>query len=82
VNAYPFDKLKAPDGDGVVLVDVGGGDGRMLRRIRQKFPEMKGKAVLQDLPSVIRQGTVVDEMESAEAVGYDFFSKPQPVNGE
>lgn len=59
-SAYPFDQLKATKGrdgeEGVVFVDVGGGDGRMLKRLREKFPGMKGRVVLQDLPAVVERG--------------------------
>ena len=64
-----------------MLVDVGSGDGRMLKRLREKFPGMTGRAVLQDLPAVIGRGTLVDDAVDVEVMAYDFFKGEQPVRG-
>ncbi|KAF5858209.1 hypothetical protein ETB97_004712 [Aspergillus alliaceus] len=69
--------------DGPLLVDIGGGRGHDLLGFKQRFPDVPGKLVLEDLP------TVIDEARSAldldgngiDAVGYDFFAQEQPVQG-
>ncbi|KAI0098553.1 putative O-methyltransferase [Nemania sp. FL0031] len=56
------------------LVDVGGGKGHDLHELKEKYPHLPGKLVLQDRPQVIpamANGTF-------EAVPHDFFT-PQPV---
>lgn len=81
-GAYDFASLGTPEGgEGVVLVDVGGGDGRMLRRLKERFGSLRGRCVLQDLPKVLEQGTVVGDLEGVEVVPYDFFAGEQPVKG-
>jgi hypothetical protein len=62
----------------VLLVDVGGGRGHDLNTFIQKFPDAKGRYVLEDLPAVI------DDYQGAnsriEPVKHDFF-KEQPIQG-
>lgn len=62
--------------DAVLLVDVGGGRGHEILKLLDKFPDVKGRMVLQDLPHV------VDDVrsESMETMAYDFFT-PQPIQG-
>lgn len=55
-SAFPFDRALELDPcgkDGIAIVDVGGGRGQALEGIHQDYPELKGRLVLQDLPSVI-----------------------------
>lgn len=61
----------------VLLVDVGGGKGKILEDVRKQRPDLKGKMIVQDLPQEI------DDRETAEGVEvmvYDFFT-PQPIKG-
>ena len=61
----------------VLLVDIGGGRGKLLERFRQQRPDLKGRMVLQDLPKVI------EGRETANGVEYlvhDFFT-PQCIKG-
>lgn len=79
-GSYDFGALEAIHG-GVLVVDVGGGDGRMLARLRERFPVLKGgRCVLQDLPEVVARGTLGGE--GVEVMGYDFLAGEQPVKGE
>lgn len=56
---YPFDtelevlSRTAVEEDGVFIVDVGGSHGFTMKEIRETFPDLKGKIVVQDIPSVI-----------------------------
>ncbi|KAJ8120845.1 hypothetical protein ONZ43_g2554 [Nemania bipapillata] len=63
-----------PDYSEVFLVDVGGGKGHDLRELMDKYPEIPGKLVLQDRPSVIATVT----SDAFEASPHDFFTA-QPV---
>ncbi|PYH92920.1 sterigmatocystin 8-O-methyltransferase precursor [Aspergillus ellipticus CBS 707.79] len=65
------------DPDRVLIVDIGGGQGRDLSAFRKKFPDLPGRLILQDLPSVVANlpDTLPDGIEIHK---YDFFT-PQPV---
>ena len=62
----------------VMLVDVGGGVGHEVQAIKEKYPAIPGRFVLQDVPSTIKQARLVPGMEAME---HDFLT-PQPVKGE
>ncbi|KAJ5157192.1 uncharacterized protein N7482_008292 [Penicillium canariense] len=59
-----------------LLVDIGGGQGEDLKRLRHQFPDLRGRLILQDLPTVIAGAT--DLPADIEAQSHDFF-QPQPV---
>jgi hypothetical protein len=63
----------------VLLVDVGGGKGHDVARFAQRFPQLTGKLVLQDLPQTFESGLAVSA-DQAEIMGHDFFTE-QPVKG-
>jgi hypothetical protein len=80
-SSYPFEaELNNPpvNEDEVVLVDVGGGRGHALERIKRRFPNIKGQLVLQDQESVIKDA--VDGGLSPEIVAQPAsFFEPNPV---
>jgi hypothetical protein len=78
-NLYDFGSLKAPEG-GVVLVDIGGGNGQSIQSIRSAYPGLKGRYVLQDLPSAMEAGSRVCS-SNIEVQPYNFFEQVQPVKG-
>jgi len=82
VGIYPFEselgKL-VEDENTVVLVDVGGGKGQASHMIRQNYPGLKGKMILQDRPEVIAD--ITDELPGIERMPHDFFLE-QPVKGK
>ena len=78
VASFDFASL-APGNDEVVLVDVGGAKGQTILEIRRANPALKGKIVLQDLQSVLDDGSLPDL--DAEIMPYDFFKQDQPVKG-
>ncbi|EJP67382.1 sterigmatocystin 8-O-methyltransferase precursor, putative [Beauveria bassiana ARSEF 2860] len=59
----------------VVFVDVGGGNGQQIAALKEKFPELKGRAILQDRPEVLEKALEVDGMEK---MNYDYLTE-QPV---
>jgi len=79
VSSYPFDQLQA-NADGIVLVDVGGGKGHVINEIRNTYPGIQGKMVLEDMQFVLEGGTVVPE-EAGALQPYDFFKEVQPIKG-
>jgi demethylsterigmatocystin 6-O-methyltransferase len=58
-----------------LFVDVGGGKGQQCAGLLTKYPNLKGRVILQDLSSVI-QDAVTDSR--VERMSYDFFTE-QPV---
>ena len=79
VTTYPFGELEVHGEDSAVLVDVGGSQGDTLKQIRDAFPDLKGKMILEDLQSVLDGGVV--EGFDAEIQAYDFFKEDQPIKG-
>ena len=61
----------------VLLVDVGGGKGKLIERFRKQRPDLKGRMILQDLPRVVEGREIV---EGVEYMVHDFFT-PQPITG-
>lgn len=60
------------------FVDVGGGKGHECELLFKKFPGMKGKLVIQDLPFVIDD---IQQLDSRVERMYHDFTKPQPMKG-
>ncbi|KAL9600657.1 MAG: hypothetical protein Q9179_003140 [Wetmoreana sp. 5 TL-2023] len=77
---YPFAENILGNADdqakSVTVVDVGGGLGHGLIDIKKKFPHMKGRLILQDVPDTIDQAG--DGEGAFEPLAHDFFT-PQPV---
>ncbi|KAL2869523.1 S-adenosyl-L-methionine-dependent methyltransferase [Aspergillus lucknowensis] len=61
----------------VFLVDVAGGRGHDLKSFKDRFPQARGKFILEDLPHVIEQCLPGLEVEK---LAFDLF-KPQPIKG-
>ena len=61
-----------------LFVDIAGGRGHEVAQLRARFPDAKGRFVLEDLPAVIDD---IKELDSSiERIKYDFF-QPQPITG-
>lgn len=83
VGPYPFVKeLNAQPlaADKFVLVDVGGGYGQALKRIKKEFPGLQGRLCLQDQPQVIQDARARGLPADIESQGTSFF-QPNPVKG-
>ena len=61
-----------------VSVDVGGNIGVYCAMLKNRFPDVPGRTILQDLPSTLAHALPTPGVES---LGHDFF-EPQPVKGE
>ncbi|TQV99014.1 O-methyltransferase [Cordyceps javanica] len=59
----------------VAFVDVGGGNGQQIAALKERFPELPGRVVLQDRPEVLEKAL---EVEGMEKMGYDYLTE-QPV---
>ncbi|CZR60091.1 uncharacterized protein PAC_09986 [Phialocephala subalpina] len=79
-GCYPWGSLGANE-DGIVLVDVGGGKGHVVKELKESTEAFKGKGklVLQDMKVVLDGGVVVDD--EAELMPYDFLTEEQPIKG-
>lgn len=75
-SGYPaLERLKNNDEGRVVFADIGGGVGHQLVKFSAQFPELKGKLLLEDLPSVVDTATSLPG--HVVKVGHSFFT-PQP----
>lgn len=79
VATYDFGRLSAGE-DGVVLVDVGGNKGQTLKEIKDAYPALEGRLIVQDLKMVVDSG-LIPGLEEAEFHAYDFFKDIEPVKG-
>lgn len=67
------------DTEAPFFVDIGGNVGHDIVQLHQLFPQLPGKLILQDLPSVISR--ITDLPPAIIPMEYDFHSE-QPVKGE
>jgi len=77
-NAYPFGEelAKLNIEDEVAIVDIGGGQGHIMEEVRKNNPGIKGRIIIQDLPSTFE--AVTGPPPGVEFMPYDMFT-PQPV---
>ena len=86
IGTYPFDtELSSVSAavvkqDRVFLVDIGGGQGSAMKELREAYPALKGKIVIQDLARVvdnIPSGLLPPGLDIHYQV-HDFWA-PQPI---
>lgn len=79
-TAYPFgselEKLNIKEDD-VAIVDVAGGQGHIMREIREQSPGLRGRIVVQDLQSVLDTAPG-GPPKGIEFMAHDIF-KRQPI---
>lgn len=68
-----------PSANAVLLVDIGGGNGHVLKDFVQDPAHRTGRLILQDLSSALGNADDLTQL-SIEAMACDFFT-PQPVKG-
>jgi hypothetical protein len=61
----------------VMFVDVGGGYGQKAIALRNDFPQLPGRVVVQDLPMTIERAPKTDGIDF---MTHDFFTE-QPIKG-
>ena len=74
LGSQPSPKI---EDDHVLIVDIGGGRGRILQDLRRMRPDLQGQFIVQDLPKEI-DGRELSE--GVEGMAFDFML-PQPVKG-
>ena len=84
LDFYPFNEriVAGSNQEGpnsVVVVDVGGGLGHGLVELHERFREMPGRLILQDLPKTVQQAG--DSKGAFEPMPHNFF-EPQPIHGK
>lgn len=72
------EKLSVRQGSDSLLVDIGGNQGRDITEFNKRFPDLRGKLVLEDLPAVVCSGSNLPP--NVQVQGYNFFDE-QPVKG-
>ncbi|KAJ5945967.1 O-methyltransferase family 2 [Penicillium verhagenii] len=79
IEKHIVDGFDVQSPDSVLLVDVGGGEGKYLREFKERLriPTASGQLVLQDLPNVI---SAIQNPPDVQLMAHDFFT-PQPVKG-
>ncbi|KAL9052743.1 MAG: hypothetical protein Q9162_005204 [Coniocarpon cinnabarinum] len=79
LDVYPAENLiQAGDPQGLLVVDVGGGLGHDMEKLRAKFPTgTKDRLILQDQPSVISK---INSLDGVKVMSHDFFTE-QPIKG-
>lgn len=79
ITVYPVhEETVGWDADKPVYVNIGGGVGHQCAQFKDKYPDVPGRVILQDLPHSIEKAL---HTVGVEAVVHDFFD-PQPVKGE
>jgi hypothetical protein len=78
-DVFPFDQEVGKDSteDTVLFVDIGSGLGHISIGLREKYPDLPGRVIIQDTEQVI---SAVKPSHNIEPMVYDFFT-PQPVKG-
>jgi demethylsterigmatocystin 6-O-methyltransferase len=79
LDTVPFVELCAnEDPEQPIFVDVGGSIGHQCVALKEKYPELPGRIIYQDLPVVIAHGL---KIPGVEPMVYDFFQE-QPIKGK
>ncbi|KAI2464675.1 O-methyl transferase B [Annulohypoxylon bovei var. microspora] len=60
-----------------LYVNIGGGIGHQCAQFREKYPDLPGRVILQDLPGTVARALPTPGVEN---MAHDFFG-PQPVRG-
>jgi hypothetical protein len=61
-----------------LIVDIGGGRGQSLLQIKEKWPGLEGKLILEERPMVLDS---LPDLPGIEKLPHDFFTE-QPVKSE
>ncbi|KAJ5893759.1 hypothetical protein N7495_005450 [Penicillium taxi] len=72
---FPTERLQISNESEPLVVDIGGGNGNDLKKLKTRFPCLSGKLILQDLPAVIE---CARDLQGIEVQSHDFF-QVQPV---
>ncbi|KAK8139994.1 hypothetical protein PG984_000060 [Apiospora sp. TS-2023a] len=79
LSVYPVldETVGLTDPERPLYVNVGGGIGHQCAEFRQKYPDIPGRVINQDLPGTVARAVPTPGVEN---MAHDFF-QPQPVQG-
>lgn len=78
LSVYPVEKdTKGWKPENPVFVDVGGGIGHQCLALKNKYPQLPGRVILQDIAPTLEHAL---PMQNVEVLVHDFF-QPQPIKG-
>ncbi|KAI9708795.1 MAG: hypothetical protein M1820_003750 [Bogoriella megaspora] len=77
LEVFPFEQELGDWHDKPVFVDVGGGFGHQCQALKEAFPDLPGKIILEDLPQTLEH---IPAIKGVEAVAQNFF-EPQVIQG-
>lgn len=78
LDVYPIlEKATGLSPERVLFVDVGGGFGQQAIAFREKYPQLEGRVIVQDLAPTLAHALKHPDIETAEQ---DFF-QPQTIKG-
>ncbi|TGJ80535.1 hypothetical protein E0Z10_g8218 [Xylaria hypoxylon] len=84
LSVVDFEKefTRGATGSTPVFVDIGGSMGHQCIAVRQRYPDLTGRVVLQDLPRTIEKvkASPLLGFDGIEVMPHDFFT-PQPLQG-
>ncbi|KAF4633855.1 hypothetical protein G7Y89_g4256 [Cudoniella acicularis] len=81
-NFYPIEEqCKNWPAEKPIFVDMGGASGQQCAEFKKRFPLLRGRVILQDMPAVIEDARLQGLAEGVEAMVHDFYT-PQVVKGE
>jgi hypothetical protein len=82
LSVYPVTRetkdWDAQDNSKAIYVNIGGGIGHQCKQFKEKYPDLPGRVILQDLPHSIAKALPTPGVENME---HDFF-QPQPIKSE
>lgn len=79
ISVYPVKEKTADwDPERPVFVDVGGSIGHQCAHLKETYPDIPGKVILQDLPNSVANALPTPGVEN---MAHDFF-QAQPVEGK
>jgi len=78
-EVYPIEeKMKGLEPEQVFFVDIGGGIGTQSIALRAKYPDLKNRVIVEDIPDTVAQ---VIPHPGIETMAQNFF-EPQAIIGE
>lgn len=78
LTVYPVQEMAHDIGaEKPLYVNIGGGVGHQCAQFKEKYPDIKGRVILQDLRHSIEKALPTPGVEN---MSYDFFD-PQPIHG-
>lgn len=81
LSVYPvareIEGWDSKDNTRAIYVNIGGGIGHQCKQFKDKYPDLPGRVILQDLPHSISKALPTPGVENME---HDFF-QPQPIKG-